>query len=134
MSIKNKSSDYKIIIELLKKYIKAFITGVLFTIGGCLLTSFVYFKLNSNISLIYFIPYFFIITGAFFTGFISQNKFKKRGVTVGLISSVPLVFVTLLFNLIIVGKVGIFYSSVVFLQIFSSATGGIISANLKKIY
>ena len=135
MPVKKKKSNSVFFTEIIRKYLKAFILGVLFTFGGSVLGALVYYKLNTDMLLIYCIPYFFIAFGAFVTGYISQNKIKKRGITVGLISIIPILVITLIFNLIIGnGKISVFYLIIPAIQLLISSAGGILAANLKKIY
>ncbi len=135
MPVKKKKSNSIIFTEIIRKYLKAFIIGIIFTLGGSVLSALVYYKLNTNMMLIYCIPYIFIAFGAFLTGYISQNKIKKRGITVGLIAIIPILVITLIFNLIIGnGKISVFYLIVPAVQLLLSAAGGVLAANLKKIY
>ena len=70
---------------------------------------------------------------SFIGGFASTRKERRKGIVLGALSSIPLIFTVFLLALAVSGgEMGLFFLAVIPATVLSGCAGGILAANLRK--
>ena len=115
-----------------KSYLKPFLLFFTLTIILFLIFSVIGYVSDVNVERIYIISLSFICTLSFAIGFISGYRKRKNGMFYGILSALPINVLFIIASLIINKlhfDLNIFYT--LFTGLLASATGGIISVNIR---
>lgn len=110
-------------------YLFSVFKGLLLTVIGFLLISFLIYKVNDT-SFYYYLIFGFIALGSFIAGFISYKKLGGRGIVCGLFSAILIMFLIITITLISINfDVSPRILLIIPVCILSGVVGGIVSAN-----
>ncbi len=135
MSVSKKGNGKAEVTEKVKTALPAILLGIMLTATSFIISSLIYFKMNSQPKLVFCTSYLFSALSSMICGYLAEKRVKGRGITVGGLSGAVIATVTLLSLFPFSGfDIGISAVIIGALQILFSSIGGILAANSKKRY
>ena len=126
------SSDKNFLKNTVKRYIISILISIVFFLVGVFITSFVLYSTNADSTLIFYIPYFFIVIGGLILSKRLYKNSNSRGFEVGIKTGVLYSVLIFLISFLFCFKVSVFSFLMVFVAILSCTVGGVLAANSRK--